>query len=60
MRNHLERLQLNMDKKYWCLFCGEDSPHWDTVKKLFAHMETTVHRDKKGGLIIPRGKINED
>ncbi len=60
MRKHSGRLQLDMDKKYWCLFCGEDGPRWDTVKELFAHMETIVHRDEKGGLIIPTGKVNEN
>lgn len=48
-----------LDKKYWCFFCGEDGPRWNTREELFTHMETIVHRDDKGGLIIPRGKINE-
>lgn len=47
-------------KTYWCLFCGEDGPRWDTVEELFSHMETTVHRDEKGGMIIPTGKITND
>jgi len=49
-----------LDKKYWCLFCGEDGVTWDTVDELFAHMETTVHRTPNGGLVIPRGKVNEN
>ncbi len=60
MRKHFERLPLDMDKKYWCLFCGEDGPRWDTVEELFAHMETTVHRDEKGGIIIPTGPVTND
>ena len=60
MRKHSGRLPLNMDKKYWCLFCGEDEIRFDTTEELFTHMKTTVHRDKKGGLIIPTGKINEN
>ena len=45
------------NKKYYCLFCGEDGETWDTVEELFAHMETTIHKDEKGGLIIPTGKV---
>ncbi len=48
------------NKKYWCLFCGEDGPKWATVKELFTHMETTIHRDEKGGMIIPTGKVDEN
>jgi len=48
-----------LDKEYWCFFCGEDGQRWDTVEELFQHMETTVHRTENGGLVIPRGKVNE-
>jgi len=48
-----------MDDSYWCLFCGEGGPRWDTVEELFSHMETTIHRTESGGLVIPRGKVNE-
>ena len=48
-----------LDKDYWCFFCGEDGPRWGTVEELFSHMETTIHRTKDGGLVIPRGKVNE-
>jgi len=47
-------------KKYWCLFCGEDGPQWDTTQELFAHMENTIHRTHNGDLVIPRGKVNEN
>ena len=60
MRKHFGRLQLDMHEKYWCLFCGEDGPKWDTPEELFEHMETTVHRTQDGGLVIPTGKVNEE
>ncbi len=37
-------------KKYYCLFCGEDGPRWDTTEELFEHMKNTVHRTKDGGI----------
>lgn len=46
-------------EKYWCLFCGQDGPRWDTCKELFRHMETTIHRTSDGGLVIPRGKVTD-
>ncbi len=41
-----------MSDSYWCLFCGEDGPKWDTMQELFEHMKNTVHRDEKGGIIF--------
>lgn len=41
-----------MSENYWCLFCGEDGPTWNTPEELFEHMKTTVHRDEKGGIIF--------
>jgi len=49
-----------MDKKYWCLFCGEDGPRWETTEELFEHMKTTVHKTQDRGLIIPRGNVTDD
>lgn len=37
-----------MDDSYWCLFCGEDGPRWDTVEGLFSHMKNTIHRSENG------------
>ncbi len=45
---------------YWCLFCGEDGPRWDTVDGLLAHMETTLHKTPDDELVIPTGKVNEE
>jgi len=42
----------NMSESYWCLFCGEDGPRWNTTDELFEHMKTTVHRDENGGIIF--------
>jgi hypothetical protein len=36
------------NKKYYCLFCGEDGPRWDTPEELFDHMKNTVHRVNGG------------
>jgi len=60
MRRNSERLQLDMPEKYWCLFCGEDGPRWDTTEELFSHMENTVHKTKDGGMFVPTGKVIDD
>ena len=41
-----------MSDSYWCLFCGEDGPRWNTMQELIEHMKTTVHRDGAGGIIF--------
>lgn len=43
------------DEGYWCLFCGEDGPRWDTPEEVFEHIRTTVHRDGNGNMIFYRG-----
>ena len=55
MRKNSERLQLDMSEKYWCLFCGESGPSWNTSEELFEHMKTTVHKTKGGGLVFFTG-----
>ena len=59
MRKNSERLQLDMSDEYWCLFCGEDGPRWDTTEGLFTHMKTSIHKTQDGGLVIPKDYPNE-
>ena len=47
---------MSSEKKFWCLFCGEDGPRWETTEEMVVHMMTTVHRDKNGGIIVYDGR----
>jgi len=47
-------------KRYYCLFCGEDGPRWNTTEELFDHMKNTVHRDDKGNIIIYTNRNNDN
>lgn len=33
---------------YWCLFCGETGPRWESFDELIHHMKTTVHQQDNG------------
>jgi len=48
---------ITLSKKYWCLFCGEDGPRWDTAEELFQHMKNTVHKTTDGGLVFYKDEV---
>lgn len=39
------------EKQFWCLFCPDTAPKFDSVEEMMNHMIDTVHRDESGNII---------